>query len=76
MRGTTGGTPAVGRSGRRAWDFYETPAAVTDALVAVLPLKPGASVYEPCVGDGAIVRRLPRTPMSMSSSRAGIASSG
>jgi hypothetical protein len=46
-------------SRRRPYDFYETPAAVTDALLAVLPLEPGARVYEPCVGDGAIVRRLP-----------------
>ena len=44
---------------RRAWDFYETPAAVTDALLAVVPVGPGAAVYEPCAGDGAIVRRLP-----------------
>lgn len=41
-------------------DFYETPHWVTRRLVEVLSLPPSAFVYEPCVGDGAIIEAAPR----------------
>lgn len=44
---------------RREFDFYETPAWVTDAILEVLPIRPNSRIYEPCSGDGAIARRLP-----------------
>ncbi len=41
---------------RRAFDFYPTPDWATRALLDRLPIAPGASIFEPCAGDGDIVR--------------------
>jgi len=47
---------------RRAFDFYETPAWMTRALLRRYPF-PGNrywTIVEPCAGDGAILRELPQ----------------
>lgn len=43
---------------RRPFDFYETPQHYTRALAQVIGAPKGRA-YEPCVGDGAIVRAFP-----------------
>lgn len=49
----------VNPSARRDEDFYATPAYQTRALLRRLRLRPGMRIFEPCCGDGAIVRELP-----------------
>src|SRR5687768_7315394 len=39
---------------RRKHDFYETPPHYLKALASVLEIPDGASVIDPCVGEGAI----------------------
>ena len=46
-----GGNPSEGREDK---EFYATPPAATRALLSVLDLPQGATVHEPCCGDGAI----------------------
>ncbi len=43
---------------RRENDFYETPIGLTAALFHHLKLQSGQVIYEPCVGDGAILKTL------------------
>ncbi|MGE0450872.1 MAG: hypothetical protein AB7Q29_14965 [Vicinamibacterales bacterium] len=49
----------VDASARRDDDFYRTPDWMTFALLRRLRLQPGWRFFEPCAGDGAIVRLLP-----------------
>jgi hypothetical protein len=45
---------------RRSDDFYVTPAWQTVAMARYVNIPKLCSVYEPCVGDGAIVRAMQR----------------
>lgn len=47
------------RSKRRPLDFYETPEYYVQVLKRAVPIRPTASIIEPCVGDGAIARFFP-----------------
>lgn len=56
-----GGKPAAEGEGRRPDDFYPTPPEVLDALLAVWrprgnPATGTVDVWEPCCGDGVLVR--------------------
>lgn len=49
-------TNRKGKSPKRAtFDFYPTPSWAVHRLLEVLPL-PGGKWFEPCAGDGAIIR--------------------
>ena len=44
---------------RRPHEFYETPPHYTRALLKHITIAPSALVFEPCVGDGSIIKALP-----------------
>lgn len=46
---------------RRPYDFYETPPHYTAVLLKEITVRRGQTVFEPCVGDGAITRVLTHT---------------
>ena len=48
----------VDTGARAEWDFYPTPPFMTRSLLHFHPAIEGATVLEPCSGDGAIVRVL------------------
>lgn len=52
-----GGNPDPSR-GRDPDEFYPTPAEVTQALVVRYPMLEGATVWEPCAGDGTMAGTL------------------
>lgn len=43
---------------RRADDYYATPAWCTLAILRHLPLRPKQRAFDPCAGDGAILRAI------------------
>lgn len=53
-----GGVSVVDTGDRSAFDYYPTPSWMTRSLLAAHPSIAGATVLEPCSGDGAIVRVL------------------
>lgn len=54
-------TPSAPRAKRRKWDFYETNADATEALVERIEIDDRLTIVEPCHGHGAITRILRRS---------------
>lgn len=52
---TTQGTGAPPRGARDPHDYYRTPIRAVGAVLPYLRLRPGATVLDPCAGDGAIM---------------------